>query len=339
MKNLSLIFVAFLLFSCSKEKKDFISLKGNVSNENVETITIQGQNYLKNIPVTNEMFSDTLKAPDGIYALIAGNEKVIMYLTQDDDLTIDFGNEANSNKISFSGTGAETNNYIVEKNVFAQSDLANPQTYFTLEKEAFEARVKEAKEALRKTEIDLEKVDSTVINMLSQRDRMFFDYLDANYAQMYSSAMVLGKGKPSPVFENYENFAGGKNSLSDYKGKYVYLDIWATWCGPCKAEIPYLKALEKEFHGKNIEFISISVDNVDGRRGSYENWKKMVAEEQLGGIQLFADNDFNSKFIRDYNINGIPRFILVDPEGNIEAADAMRPSNPGIKEYFTELGI
>jgi thiol-disulfide isomerase/thioredoxin len=339
MKNLSLIFIAFILFSCNQEKNDFISLKGIAINEGVKTIIVQGQNYSKNIPVTNETFSDTLHAPNGIYALLVGSKKVILYLNQSDDLTIDFGNEANANKVSFTGVGAETNNFLVEKSAFAESELANPESYFSLEKEAFDQRVEQAKVELNKTEIDLKKVDSTVLSMLNQRDRMFFTYLETNYHQMYASAKLLGKGKPSPVFENYENFKGGKSSLSDFKGKYVYLDIWATWCGPCKAEIPFLKALEKEFHGKNIEFISISVDNIDGRRGSYESWKKMVGEQQLGGVQLFADNDFNSKFIRDYNINGIPRFILIDPDGNIVAADAIRPSNPDIKNYFTELGI
>jgi thiol-disulfide isomerase/thioredoxin len=145
----------------------------------------------------------------------------------------------------------------------------------------------------------------------------------------------LGKGKASPVFANYENFKGGKTSLTDLKGKFVYIDVWATWCAPCKAEIPALKALEKEYMGKKIQFVSISVDKPE----AYEAWKKMVATEQLGGIQLYADNNFESQFILDYGINAIPRFILIDGEGNIVDADAPRPSDPKIKELFTELGI
>jgi thiol-disulfide isomerase/thioredoxin len=339
MRKLLYFFVALVMISCNNEKKDFISIKGKTTNESIESIAILGQNYMKKIPVINEEFSDTLQAPAGIYSLVAGGNKVMLYLNPGDDLTIDFGDEMTNKTISFTGIGAETNNFLQEKTAFAESELANPETYFSLEKEAFEARILEAKAAFNNTIIDLKKVDSTLLNLLNQRDRMFFTYLNTNYDQMHASAVLLGKGKPSPVFENYENFAGGTNSLSDYKGKFVYLDIWATWCGPCKAEIPYLKELEKEFKGKNIEFISISVDNIDGRRGSYESWKKMVEEQQLGGVQLFADNDFNSKFIRDYNINGIPRFILIDPQGNIVSADAIRPSNPSIRDYFSEIGV
>jgi len=145
----------------------------------------------------------------------------------------------------------------------------------------------------------------------------------------------LVKGMPSPKFVNYENHKGGTTSLEDLKGKYVYIDVWATWCGPCKREIPFLKEIEKEYHGKNIAFVSTSID----RASDHEKWKNMVKEEELGGIQLFADNDWQSQFVKDYAIEGIPRFILVDPEGNIVSADAPRPSSPKLKELFDELNI
>ncbi len=151
----------------------------------------------------------------------------------------------------------------------------------------------------------------------------------------YEKVKDLVKGNPSPVFTNYENHKGGETSLVDLKGKYVYVDVWATWCGPCKREIPYLKEVEKSYHGKNIEFVSTSID----RAKDHEAWTKMVNDKDLGGVQLFADNDWKSKFITDYAIQGIPRFILVDPEGNIVSADAPRPSNPKLVELFEELGI
>jgi len=171
--------------------------------------------------------------------------------------------------------------------------------------------------------------------MDARNDEMFFGYIESNYEAMHETLTRLAKGKASPVFVNYENFKGGKTSLVDLKGKFVYIDVWATWCAPCKAEIPFLKSLEKEYEGKNIAFVSISVDKPE----AYETWKKMVADEQLGGIQLYADNNFESQFILDYGINAIPRFILIDTEGNIVDADVLRPSDPKLKELFTELGI
>lgn len=215
------------------------------------------------------------------------------------------------------------------------SELANPKTYFKLEKADFEAKINEAKTLLKGYKEDASNLDSIIDKMDARNDEMFFGYIEKNYEKMHANVVKFAKGKVSPTFINYENSKGGTTSLADLKGKYVYIDVWATWCAPCKAEIPHLKALEKEYHDKNIEFVSISVDKPE----AHETWAKMVKEESLGGIQLFADNNFESEFIKDYGINAIPRFILLDPEGNIVDSDASRPSDPKLKELFNELGI
>ncbi|WP_204345955.1 TlpA family protein disulfide reductase [Psychroserpens algicola] len=136
----------------------------------------------------------------------------------------------------------------------------------------------------------------------------------------------LVKGKPSPQFVNYENHKGGDMSLADLKGKYVYVDVWATWCGPCIREIPSLKEVEKQFHNENIAFVSTSIDEMKNR----DKWLAMVDEKELGGVQLMADKDWSSDFVKAYAIQGIPRFILIDPNGNIVSADAPRPSDPNL---------
>ncbi|WP_430933191.1 TlpA family protein disulfide reductase [Saccharicrinis sp. 156] len=140
------------------------------------------------------------------------------------------------------------------------------------------------------------------------------------------------KGNPSPKFVDYENCAGGTSSLDDFKGKYVYIDVWATWCGPCLAEIPHLKKVEHKYQGKNIEFVSISVDVEKNK----EKWKEMVADKELGGVQLRA---IDKEFMDAYSISGIPRFILIDTRGNIVSRSAPRPSNPELITLFDELGI
>lgn len=152
---------------------------------------------------------------------------------------------------------------------------------------------------------------------------------------IYNKIKTTFKGEPSPKFINYENHAGGTTSLDDLRGHYVYIDIWATWCGPCKKEIPFLKELEKKYEGKNVEFVSISVDT----KGAYDAWRKMVTDMELTGVQLFADDNFNSSFIKAYSINAIPRFILIDPNGNIVDANAARPSQKELIDQFNELGI
>jgi thiol-disulfide isomerase/thioredoxin len=157
------------------------------------------------------------------------------------------------------------------------------------------------------------------------------DYL-ANVTDRYNLLNSIVPGKKSPQFE-YENYIGGTTSLKDLEGKYVYLDIWATWCGPCKREIPHLKKIENDYEEKNIAIVSISIDV----KKDYDKWRAMVEEKELGGIQLIADNDWSSKFIKEYGIKGIPRFILLDKEGNIVTSDAPRPSDTDLRELFDSL--
>ncbi|WBX72442.1 TlpA family protein disulfide reductase [Tenacibaculum retecalamus] len=161
------------------------------------------------------------------------------------------------------------------------------------------------------------------------------EILKKQLTAQFNLVKKLAKGKTSPVFENYENNAGGTTSLADLKGKYVYIDVWATWCESCKAEIPSLKKIEKKYHDKNIEFVSLSIDV----KKDHGIWKQMIIDKELGGIQLMSDNDWKSKFVTDYGIQGIPRFILIDPAGNIVSSDAPRPSDTKLVDLFNELKI
>lgn len=135
-------------------------------------------------------------------------------------------------------------------------------------------------------------------------------------------------GKPSPGFEATDA-AGKVWTLADLKGKYVYIDMWATWCGPCKQQLPYLKKLAEEFEGRNIVFVGLSVDK------DRAAWEKAVAGEQLPGVQLYLGP--RSSFQQDYGVNGIPRFILLDPEGRIVDSDMLRPSDEDTARLLNEL--
>lgn len=157
----------------------------------------------------------------------------------------------------------------------------------------------------------------------------------AEITKSYNELRTVSKGTLSPKFTNYEMYSGGTTSLDDLKGKYVYIDIWATWCGPCKYELPFLKKIEEQYHNKNISFVSISVDRLKDR----EKWKAMIAKDDLKGIQLLADRDFESEFIKSYFIKGIPKFILIDPDGKIVSPNAPRPSNEELSKLLDSLNL
>ncbi|MFM7726995.1 MAG: TlpA family protein disulfide reductase, partial [Flavobacteriales bacterium] len=130
----------------------------------------------------------------------------------------------------------------------------------------------------------------------------------------------LYPGRPAPDAEFY-NAEGITSKLSDYRGKVVYIDAWATWCGPCKREIPFLKTLEEANHGKNIQFISVSTDK------DVSAWKTFIAKENMGGLQLHQSQEVEKTISQLYAVNSIPRFILIDEEGKIVSSDAPRPSS------------
>lgn len=336
MKKIFLLFAVIAIVSCKTEPKDYVTLTGKLKTPGIEKLTVQGRGFTKEISVNIDgTFSDTLKVTDGVHAISNEGDRVTLFLKNGFDLNLEFKGERLSDGIIYKGEGAETNNFMENKRGFYMSDNANPKSYFILDKAGFDAKLAAAKLELQGYKDKAQNLDSLIIAMDARNDEMFFGYIESNYEAMHETLTRLGKGKASPIFANYENFKGGKTSLADLKGKFVYIDVWATWCAPCKAEIPFLKTLEKEYEGKNIEFVSISVDKPE----AYETWKKMVAAEQLGGVQLYADNNFESQFILDYGINAIPRFILIDAEGNIVDADAARPSDPKLKDKFTELGI
>ncbi len=109
-----------------------------------------------------------------------------------------------------------------------------------------------------------------------------------------------------------ENVDGERVDLSSFKGSWILLDVWATWCGPCCNEIPYLAKMEERLQGRNIEFVSLSVDKSADR----EKWIKMVREKEMKGVQLRL-TDKKSELNEMLCISGIPHFAIIDPQGKL----------------------
>ena len=135
-------------------------------------------------------------------------------------------------------------------------------------------------------------------------------------------------GRISPDFKAVD-IDGKVWTLRDFRGKYVYIDMWATWCAPCRREMPYLKQLHDEFADAEIVFLGLSVDSDKAK------WEMMVKEGQLTGTQLYLGNQ--SSFQEAYRAEGIPRFILLGKDGHIISNDMSRPSEPATAETLNEL--
>ena len=147
--------------------------------------------------------------------------------------------------------------------------------------------------------------------------------------EVFDKLVKYQKGAPAYNFD-LADINDKKVSLKSLAGKVVVLDIWATWCGPCKAEIPHLKKLEAGMHGKDVVFVSIGTD----KPADKEKWQKFVRDEQLGGIQLY--DPAGASIHSYYKIPGIPRFMVFDKAGKIISVDAPRPSTPELQQLIEQ---
>jgi len=138
-------------------------------------------------------------------------------------------------------------------------------------------------------------------------------------------------GKPAPEFK-LENMDGGQTSLSDFKGKVVYLDIWATWCRPCLEEMKKGKKLKEAFKGnKNVVFLYVSIDKDE------DKWRNYVTTNQVEGVHLISREGAEENILQRYDAPYIPRFVLIDQQGNIVQYEAKAPSDASIESDIKAL--
>ena len=166
-------------------------------------------------------------------------------------------------------------------------------------------------------------VDRYGIDDIQDLENIYHTYvkdeaLKADFSAKYEKWDLSKPGKMSPDFVA-KDLSGKTWSLKDFRGKYIYIDMWATWCAPCKKEFPYMKQLEARFKDANIVFLGLSTDR------DKDKWVEMASTDVLSGVQLYLGPQSN--FQKAYNIDGIPRFILLDREGKIISNDMTRPSS------------
>jgi thiol-disulfide isomerase/thioredoxin len=142
----------------------------------------------------------------------------------------------------------------------------------------------------------------------------------------------LGPGKPAPEFAGLAP-DGRKISLSDLRGKVVYVDIWATWCGPCIGEFPDSKKVQSGFKGNDkVAFLYVSVDR------DTLAWRKMVAGDKVPkGIHIINGSDSPNSVWNQYHVWGIPRYLLIDAAGRMVATHAVRPSSGKVTAELQKL--
>ncbi len=141
---------------------------------------------------------------------------------------------------------------------------------------------------------------------------------------------LLGPGKPAPEIELID-MDGRIHSLTDYKGKKIYIDVWATYCGKCIAEMPAVHELEKDYKNKNWIFLMVSLDT--------DNEKWQAKAKELGHLdrQFIVKDGHKSQFNKDYRIGYAPRYIIIDSKGKLVNFNAPFPSDKKTRRIMDKV--
>lgn len=352
MKKISILaLIAIIITSCGPDHPaNYMSFSGKIENNKDSILIINGPKLKKEITINSDgTFKDSLIIDKkGNHGLVLGDKRVYIFLSNGYDLSLNADANNFNQEMKYEGIGSSTNNFINSQFAFSRS-FGDPIKFFELEKEPYFNKLSAIEKGIDSIQKLYTDVDTTIMNqskkfnsqfMNNMKNEKVYEMQRKRYLEFKAMNDKIAKGQPSPEFKGYLNYKGGKNDLSDYKGKYVYIDLWATWCKPCIAQFPALKKLEEEYKNKNITFISIATDDNKTAR-SWEKarkvWREGVKKYKLKGVQLFAGE--NIQFSKDYLVGTIPRFILLDPKGNIVDSRAPRPGDPKLKKLFDELGI
>ena len=153
--------------------------------------------------------------------------------------------------------------------------------------------------------------------------------LEPQHATNFAKRRCTVPGQPFPTGIVLKDREGRTVDFATFKGKYVYIDMWASWCVPCLREVPVLQQLEKKLKNKKVEFVSISID------ASEEAWKNKLVEKNMHGHQLWNPGSTLGEAL---GVRGIPFFAIYDPDGNLYMHGAPRPSQgAGLVELLEGL--
>ncbi|MGX5817576.1 redoxin domain-containing protein [Chitinophaga lutea] len=149
------------------------------------------------------------------------------------------------------------------------------------------------------------------------------------YGERLEKVKAVAIGNAAPAFS--QNDTEGKPvSLASFRGKYVLIDFWASWCGPCRAENPHVVEAFNQYKDKNFTVLGVSLDRPDAK----DKWIKAIADDKLAWTQVSDLNFWQNEVAQLYAVNSIPQNFLVDPKGIIVAKNLRGDK---LKEKLAEL--
>ena len=319
--------VSTLISSCKEEIKNPISvIEVNLTNQQLlDSLIIYDKDKsweIKSILRFKESnrVIDTMKILENkfyqIYSFFDGKQGELgeLVISPNSEITLFIDEKELFESIDYSGNFKLSNNFLAYSKKY--QNLLSEMVRNGIKQEELEILIHEKGELINEKGISLNVVDSLSSYVKLKFDE-FSDILkQKNIKYLYKTSIVNKIGN-NFFFKDIKN---NVKTLKDFKGKYVYIDVWATWCKPCKVEHTFLKQLEEHFSNNNeLQIISISTDR------EYDKWEKYITKNSIKGVQLYSGS--NSDFVKFYDIGALPRFIFLDKEGRVISPDEIRPSN------------
>lgn len=342
MRNLILTILA-ALFMTSVIAQDMASISGTIINAKGETVFL---NMLQLVNGRNNLITLDSAALDenGNFVLEAkfdsttkvmftdGNEVTELLLSPGDEINMTLNTRFFDETLQYSGRGAEKNNAIMalyllneafNNTMFAELEADEPDTTAIFSGyDNHSADMTLLIKDYMKTIPDFEAYGASQLKQMEMQGAQLKMYIKSQLE--FKQFLASIENKPAIDFKGI-NLEGDTVTLSDYRGKIIVVDFWATWCGPCKAEFPAYKELEAEY-GEDIHFVSVGVYCQE------DDWRKMATDEGFNNNIFLSDQIQNQ--ISPYRVNFIPRYLVIDEDFNLIDGDAPRPSSGKLEAYW-----
>ncbi len=354
-KILAIIICAVTIVSCAKEKKGDLVVTGKVENSANQKIGLLQANIGEEprivdtsvIKVDGTFELKTKDTAEHLYAVVLQSGKDFIFINDADKIELNINPDQPKNYVVKGSKGTEellglmrdlTKKDSAIGNLFEQQQqqvtdsakLVHQTSLTNLQKERNEGIVKfiEKTGSPVAAGFALSFLDSEIINEERQK-ALITDLLKKfpgnstinsikaitdNVAQQQPAQGSGLMGQTAPEI-SMNSIDGSKISLSDYKGKYVLVDFWASWCGPCRGENPNVVAAYNKFKNKNFDILGVSLDE------NKDAWEAAVKADGLTWKHISDLKRWQSPVVETYQIRGIPFNVLVDPNGKIIAYD------------------
>lgn len=255
-----------------------------------------------------------------------GPEGKLMLLHPEDNISLSVNMRLFDETLVFDGSGSKRNNILnnlslIEETLYEDLDTLMSVTDTLMARTIIDDVYRDYMTLVK----DYARSESDLAESMNRKIEELAGYKEEWKSRIEKEKRLNKLAGKVPLVLYGIDLNGNEISLEDFKGRITVVDLWATWCGPCKAEMPSLKALEEEY-GEKINFVSVAVnDKVD-------KWKEVAPTFGLTN-NMFVSKE-NEGPLKPLEVSSIPRYIVLDENLQIIDADAPRPSSGDLKTYF-----